>query len=79
MSLECRVVNGSSGGGDTAITARCTEWIEAGMLSAKERRRTRATLDGVDKCIEAFTGHVRLGRILKCGRGTGRGRGGGGE
>jgi hypothetical protein len=77
MGLECRVVNGSGGRGDTAITARCTEWVEAGMLSAKERWRTCATLDGIDKGIEALAGYVWLGWVLERGWGTGRGGGGG--
>lgn len=77
MRLKCRVVNGGGGRRDSTITSRCAKGIEAGVFAAQERRSACATLDGVDKRIEAFTRHARLGRLLERGRGTSRrGRGG---
>ena len=75
MSLEGRVVDGGSSRGDTAITSRRAKRIEARMLSAQERRRARATLDGIDERIEAFASHVRLRGFVERRRGT-RGAGG---
>ena len=79
MRLKCRVVNGGSGRCDSAVTTRCAKRVEASVFAAQERGCTCAALNRVDKRIETFTSHVRLGGILKDGRGASRGGGGRGE
>jgi hypothetical protein len=70
MRLESRVVDRSSGRSDTTIATGGAKGVEAGVLSPQERRRTCATLDRVDKGIEAFAGHVWLWGFLESRRGT---------
>jgi len=68
------MVDRSSGRCDTAIATGGTKGVEAGVLSPQERRRTCATLDRVDKGIEAFSSYVWLWGFLESRRGAGGSR-----